>query len=361
MAQTMSFSRAKSLIRLRRFGETMLAATVGGGIFGLLGLPAGWMSGAILAVTGLGLFGRPMLMPEWFARGLFIVIGITLGGAVTPETLHTMSAWPLSLLALAISMSLVTIAAASYLKFVHGWDGVSALLGAAPGALSQSLLLAADCRVDVRRIATVQTVRLFVLIVALPAAFGFAGVSGSPPIRAVTESLPQYLTHLAILIAVCTVAGFLAQRFRFPGGLMVGSMIASGVVHGADIVSIMPPPPVITASLVATGALIGARLGSVDRAQLFRLGVAGLGTLVVATAVACLLAVLVASMLSLRVADVVIAYAPGGLEAMTILAFILHLDPAYVGVHQLARFLFVAVTIPFAVAAVRAYEGKKQE
>ena len=177
----MSFSRAKSIVRLRRFAETVLAAIVGGAVFGLAGIPAGWMSGAILAVAGLGILGRTMHFPDPLARGLFVLIGITLGGGVTPETLNTMAAWPLSLLALAISMALVTIASASYLRFVHGWDGVSALLGAAPGALSQSLMLATDYRVDVRRIATVQTVRLFVLIVVLPAAFGFAGVGGLPP------------------------------------------------------------------------------------------------------------------------------------------------------------------------------------
>jgi len=43
------------------------------------------------------------------------------------------------------------------------------------------------------------------------------------------------------------------------------------------------------------------------------------------------------------------AYAPGGLEAMTILSFALHLDPAFVGVHHLARFLFVSLAIPIAV------------
>lgn len=357
----MSFSRSKSIVRLRRFAETMLAAIVGGVAFGLAGLPAGWMSGAIVAVAGFGIFGRMMYFPDPFARGLFVLIGITLGGAVTPETLKTMAAWPLSLLALSISMALVTAASASYLRFVHGWDGVSALLGAAPGALSQSLLLATDYRVDVRPIATVQTVRLFVLIVALPAAFGLAGIGGAPPVRAVTESLPEYLMHLAVLIAVCAAAGWLAQRFRLPGGLMVGSMVASGVLHGADIIDIMLPWPAIAACLVATGALIGARLGTVDRAQLVRLSIAGFGTLVVATSLACLLAVAVANLLSLRVADVVIAYAPGGMEAMTILAFILHLDPAFVGVHQLARFLFVALAMPFAVAAVRAWEGKNSD
>src|SRR5262245_47346263 len=108
----MSFSRAKSIVLLRRFAETMLAAIVGGAIFGLGGGPAGWMSGAIVAVAGMGIFGRATHFPDPLARGLFVLIGITLGGGVTPETLKTMATWPLSLLALAISMALVTAASA---------------------------------------------------------------------------------------------------------------------------------------------------------------------------------------------------------------------------------------------------------
>src|SRR5207247_2329160 len=160
-----------------------------------------------------------------------------------------------------LSMILVTAAGATYLRVMHGWDRVSATLGAAPGALGQALLLAADCGCDVRSIAMVQTVRLFVLIILLPAGFGFFGRTGSLP--------------------------------------------------------------------------------------------AGLGALAASTLVACVLAVLFATLLSLRTSDVVIAYAPGGMEAMTILAFVLQLDPAFVGVHQLARFLFVALAMPFAVGWLR--------
>jgi uncharacterized membrane protein AbrB (regulator of aidB expression) len=50
---------------------------------------------------------------------------------------------------------------------------------------------------------------------------------------------------------------------------------------------------------------------------------------------------------------VVIAYAPGGLEAMTILAFALNLDPVYVGVHQTARFIVISLLVPVAVHHLR--------
>ena len=41
-----------------------------------------------------------------------------------------------------------------------------------------------------------------------------------------------------------------------------------------------------------------------------------------------------------------LAFSPGGLDAMTIMAFSLNLDPAYVGVHQMARYIGLALLMP---------------
>jgi hypothetical protein len=41
-----------------------------------------------------------------------------------------------------------------------------------------------------------------------------------------------------------------------------------------------------------------------------------------------------------------VAFAPGGLEAMTVLALALGLDPLYVGAHHLARFFAISFTLP---------------
>ena len=41
-----------------------------------------------------------------------------------------------------------------------------------------------------------------------------------------------------------------------------------------------------------------------------------------------------------------------GLDAMTIMAFSLNLDPAYVGAHQMARYIGLALLMPAATAYV---------
>ena len=116
--------------------------------------------------------------------------------------------------------------------------------------------------------------------------------------------------------------------------------------------------PVAIASFVVMGAMIGTRLGGADIRMLAKLGLVGIGALGVGTTVGTLFAAGVAWALDLRLADVVMAYAPGAIEAMTIIAFALHLDPVFVGVHHLARFTFMSMVLPAAVGVIRAYEKK---
>src|SRR5205085_7457507 len=152
-----------------------------------------------------------------------------------------------------------------------------------------------------------------------------------------------------------------AFRFNMPGGLIVGAMAASGVLHGGGFVHAFLPVPVAIGSFVIMGAMIGTRLGGAAIRMRAKLGLVGLGALAVGTTVGFLFALGVATLLSLRLADVVMAYAPGAIEAMTIIAFALHLDPVFVGVHHLARFTFMSLVLPAAVGVIRAYEGKKDD
>jgi membrane AbrB-like protein len=342
----------------RRFAETMAYGVAGGAVLGLAGLPAGWLSGAIVGVSVAALAGRQVFVPAPVGRIVYVLLGISLGSAVTPQTVATMVTWPLSMLALTVAMVSVTLSVMAYLKFVHGWDTLSALFASAPGALAQAMALAQDTGADVRSIAMVQTVRLFVLAVALPIAFAAFGVAGLPPPQGADAPLLRSIVELAVLVLASAGAGWFAYRFRIPGGLIVGAMAASGVLHGAGLVHAFLPVPVAIASFVVMGAMIGTRLGGADIRMLARLSLVGIGALTVGTTVGVLCAAAVAFALNLRLADVVMAYAPGAIEAMTIIAFALHLDPVFVGVHHLARFTFMSMVLPAATGLIRKYEGR---
>jgi uncharacterized membrane protein AbrB (regulator of aidB expression) len=53
-----------------------------------------------------------------------------------------------------------------------------------------------------------------------------------------------------------------------------------------------------------------------------------------------------------------VAYAPGAVDAMLLLALALNFDPVYVGTHHLVRIFFVMAATPFVVRmGVRAKSG----
>src|SRR3954451_4846622 len=283
---------AKTL--LLRFAETLAYGGVGAAALGLAGLPAGYLSGSIVGVSAAALSGRPVFVPPQVGRIVYVILGISLGSSVTPETVATMVTWPLSMIALALAMTAVTTSVMAYLKFVHGWDTLSALFAAAPGALAQAMALAQDTGANVRAIAMVQTVRLFILSVALPLVFAAFGVAGLPPPRGGNAPMVQSLAELGVLVLASSGAALLAFRFNMPGGLIVGAMAASGVLHGGGWVHAFLPVPVAIGSFVVMGAMIGTRLGDADIRQLARLALVGIGALLVGTTVGCLFAATVA-------------------------------------------------------------------
>ncbi|MGE0753191.1 MAG: AbrB family transcriptional regulator [Variibacter sp.] len=344
---------APSLAAYRPVVETLAVAIVGGLTLGLPGFPAGWLSGAIIAVSIAALAGRPMHVPETLARVSFVLTGVSLGGAVTPETVAGMAAWPASIFALSVAMIALTLSVTLYLRFAHKWDWASALFGSFPGALATVLVLAAENKADVRAVAVVQTVRIVLLAVFLPAIMVMLGLaSAGVPIRGAPGFFPEPLQVIA-MTAVSTAVAFAMQWLRVPGGLIFGAMMTSALLHGSGLTTVGLPRWLAIIAFLILGALTGSRFANTDVRLIRHLAGAALGAFAIGTLVAFGFALSVATLLSLHMGDLIIAYAPGALDAMMLLALALHLNPAFVAAHHLARFILVLMAIPLVVPLVR--------
>src|SRR5262245_7576960 len=166
---------------LRSVAEALAAGACGGLIFNWLGMPAGFLSGAMLTVGILALAGRPLTVPQPLAHFAMVALGITLGSSATPEMMHGMATYPISLALLALGTVCVTICSTLYLRYVHGWTALSALLGAVPGALSQTVAMAIETRSDEVGVAIVQTLRVALLTIFLPMGLALVGLSITGP------------------------------------------------------------------------------------------------------------------------------------------------------------------------------------
>ena len=330
---------------LLRTAETLLIGAVGGTAFTLLGFPAGLISGSLLSVAAAALIGRPMMIPRPLTRVISVLVGISLGAVVTPETLKGLVAFPLSITILLISTIVMVAATTTYLRFVHGWDAQTALFGASPGALAQVMTLAAEYGADLRKIAIVQVMRVVVLTIGIPTGLAYFGLmaDGGMLFRV---GPPTSAMEIVILVVVSTASALLANRLRFPGGLMFGAMLGSAVLHGSGYIHAILPWQVAAAAVVGIGAVTGSRFASTDPRTLVKYLGAALGSFAVAITVATSFVVLLTSVLPVRIPDTVVAFAPGAQDTMMVLALALHLDPIFVGAHHVSRFLLVSLTVP---------------
>jgi uncharacterized membrane protein AbrB (regulator of aidB expression) len=72
-------------------------------------------------------------------------------------------------------------------------------------------------------------------------------------------------------------------------------------------------------------------------------GVAGFAIALVISVAGAVLASFIGG---LPFAQTLLAFSPGGLDVMMVIALALHLDPAYVGANQLVRYLAMSVVVP---------------
>ena len=152
-----------------------------------------------------------------------------------------MATWPLSVAVLVVATLGMIAATTSYLRFVHGWDWVSAFLGASPGAMAQVIALSAEFKADLRGVAIVQVMRVLLIMIGLPGALALFGLAAGAVIGAPEPAGGSSLAELAILVVVSTALALLLRWMKFPGGLLFGSMAGSAILHGTGLVHAVLP------------------------------------------------------------------------------------------------------------------------
>ena len=285
-------------------------------------------------------------------RGVFR--GIQTGTAVSWDTVDRAVHWPLSIAFLCLTVVAITWACTAYYVRRSDWDPATALFASLPGALSLTLLIASNTKADMRRVTIAQCIRLFFLVAALPSVITFLS-----PQETVVVAFSQIggVWDILLLVAVSTAAGYALEWLKVPAGLMLGPMLASAGLELSGLISGAAPPSILVPANVVLGVMIGARFAHFTFTEFRAALVEGFSGFVIALVIAMAGAAVAAYVSHLPFALTLLAFSPGGLDAMTIMAFSLNLDPAYVGAHQMARYIGLALLMP----AVTAYVLRRME
>jgi uncharacterized protein len=323
-------------------------------LFWFAGIPAPWLAGSMIAGV-IAIFSRVRLgMPNWLKAFAFIFLGIQTGTSVTMETLDRAAHWPLSIAFLGLTVIAVTWACVWYYVKYSKWDAATALFASLPGALSLVLLLASGTKADMRRVTIAQCIRLFFLVAALPSVIVWL----SPPEAFHGgQAVIGGITDILIVIIVSTAAGYGLEWLKVPAGLMLGPMLASAALELTGVINGAAPNSILIPANIVLGVMIASRFTGFTFGEFREALKEGFSGFLIALTIAMAGAGITSTVAGLPLALTLLAFSPGGLDAMTIMAFALNLDPAYVGAHQMARYLGLALLMPMATAYVLARMG----
>lgn len=315
---------------------------LGGAVFAYLHLPAPWLAGSMIVAIIAVLSGVKLSVPPYLRILAFIILGVQIGSSVTSETLATAGRWPLSLAILLLTVFVVTAACYWFYRRVRGWPMADALFSSLPGALAMVVAMADEAKADMRRVIIAQSIRLFFLVAALPIVITNLSHAAAPR----TAMVPTVWWEIVLVFLASAAAALLLNHLKVPAGLFIGAIVVSagfflgGIAHG-----VLPAPALILAN-VTLGTLLASRFQDFSPGELLYGLADGLAGFAIALAISILGAILASLVAHQPVALTLLAFSPGGLDAMTVIALALNLDPAYVGAHQLARYFAMSLAVP---------------
>ena len=331
---------------------TYALALSGAAAFHALGFPAPFLTGPALAVSLAGLAGLRVSIPLPLRSLCFLVIGFGIGTSVTPEVIQTARSWPVSFVILGLALIGGFVTSVAVLRRGFGLDRRTATLSAPPGHLSFVLSLAEDRGGDVPTISLIQSTRVLFLTLALPPLL----VPFVPEGGALGPTRLMPLWQIAGLLTLAYGLGRVFRRLSVPAPDLLAAMALSSATHLTELTPGGLPDPMIQAAFLTMGALIGTRFVGVTLAVLRRGVLAGLAVTLVTMTWALAAAWAGSVLLGFPVATLLIAYAPGGLEAMAAMAVILGLEPTFVAAHHVARLILLTVLIPW--LGLRSEDGR---
>lgn len=327
--------------RLLTILGTFAAGLAGAVVFLAAGLPAPWLSGAMVGVVVLVAFRIRVETPgPLFDLGLLLA-GVAMGSAITPEMLQAMGRYPLSLALLALTIIGITFTGQFVLVRLFRWPSDVALFASLPGAMSAVLATTAAAGLDMSRVATVQAFRMFVLVAILPSMVTASLATGHPP--AVSEIS---VTGFVIVMALAVMIAFTFERFRVLAPFMFGGMAAGGITHATGFISGAPSTSIFNLAMFLIGIFAGTRIAGITLTALRAMFMPALVSFIATMGVTALGAGLAIAFAGASAAEALIAFAPGGLEAMVVLGMALGLDPLYLSSHHVTRFVLIAFALP---------------
>lgn len=331
-------------------------------VFELVGLPTPLLFGGLVGalVYALARPQRPLALPGPSFTAGQAVVGIIIGSTIDWQGLADLGAdWFIVLLVSCFSV-IVSVLLGQLLTR-HGASRVTATFSSIAGGAAGLTALADELGADARVVASLQYLRLLVVLVTLPivVTVGFGaesrGTSGGGGGWSFADWALGDWALSAGFSLVAIVLGLLAGRLaRLPAAAILGPLVAASLLTLLPVFDDVRVPAVVAAvGYLAIGVQVGLKFTVASIKSIGAMVPTALFTIIITLAACAALGWVLSQTTDATGLDAYLATTPGGIYAVMGTAAETGTDPGFVAASQVLRVLIVLGIAPLLAAWLR--------
>lgn len=350
-------SWSDKILIVNRFLAALVVGAAGGALFSRIGAPLPWVLGSMAACAVASIIGLPIQASAATRRPMAAVIGVVLGSSFGPHLFTQARDWIVPLAVLPFFLASAALLCVTYFRKVARFDPATAYFAGMPGGIAEMVVMGAERGADERTIGLIHGARIFLVVFILPF---LIRLDHAPVAIAPTAAVAGQVADWSLLFwgVGCAALGLLVGRvLRLPAWHLVGPLAVSAAVHMSGLADFRIPGWALAAAQVGLGATIGCRFVGLTLKTLVRTVALAAGSTLILLAVTFAWAAGVSALTGLDPILLTLAYSPGGLAEMSMVALSLALEPGVVIIHHLTRVVLVLIGAPLGFARTQSSEG----
>ena len=293
-------------------------------------------------------------------RSLYLVViaglAVLIGAAFSPHLFAQAQTWLVSLLAMLLATVVATTLATTFLTRLRGYEKKLAFLCAIPGGQAEVLLVSQGLVKKDYVVALCHLMRVLVIFCATPVLLTVIGNNASssttltPVAAVVSTTQPLFEVSLPALLLFVGFAlfGYLGARaLRLPFPYLLGPLALSLTAHLSGITAIPRIEEFMLLAQITVGGTLGLKLAQVRFHKLAPYALDAIVSTTLVLSVYGITAALLAAWTETSFWQMLLAFIPGGLNEVSLLAFLFGYDVAFIAFHHAARLLLIVGTVSF--------------
>ena len=323
--------------------RTILIGMLGGAAFNILLFPLPWVLGPAFFVAVFALFKVEVNIPQKLRNPFIGIIGIWLGQSFSSSVFVELNDWGISIILLFLYVPFSYLMTYLFLHKIRKLEKAEAFFISSPGGLLEMVLGAEECGANSKLVGLVHMIRIFLTVFTIPTII-FVLFPGSFERESVWPNFEGSLVDCLIILLILPIGLIFGKIFRIPGRRLFGPLIVSATLHITETIDLNAPIIIFIFAQLITGSFFGSNMNGLTWQTAKNYLGHAVGIVISLSMCMIPFIFLITYLIDARPEAIILAYSPGGINEMGLVAATLGIKPAFVITHHLFR-LFIVVLI----------------